>query len=239
METVLEARQISKSFNGLNVLENLSFSLPAGSITSLFGENGSGKTTLFHVISGFIRPTAGVVYFKGQPITGLTPVEVARLGFGRVWQTPRICRNLFAVDNVLLAAKEHPGERVLNYFVRHKAIILAEQRLRRKAAKILEQVGLTGKLQKTAGALSFGEQKLLSIGMLLMNDAELLVLDEPFAGVNARMVDHISDVLGDLRSRGKTIYLIEHNRVKAEKISDAVHLLAKGQITKPEFGEYE
>lgn len=230
MKPILEARHINKSFNGLTVLEEVSFTLAQGTITALFGENGSGKTTLVHIISGYLKADAGKVLYKGADLNGKTPVVVARLGVGRVWQSPRICRNLSVMDNLLLASQDHPGEKVLNYIVR-PVRIFREERARKVTAKsIASDVGLAGKLEKTVGSLSFGQQKLLSIGMLLMNDSELLLLDEPFAGVNARMVDHISEVLTSLKRKGKTIFLIEHNRTKASRISDFVFTLEKGKI---------
>jgi len=227
---ILEMRHISKSFNGLKVLEDVSFSLQLGTITSLFGENGSGKTTLFHIISGFIKANSGEVLFKGVNLNGNSSVEIARLGVGRVWQTPRICKNLSVLDNLVLASKSHPGESAINYFIRPRLIWQEEKKRKAIAAGISEDIGLAGKLQKTAGSLSFGQQKLLSTGMLLMNDCELLLMDEPFAGVNALMIDHISEVMLGLKKQGKTICMIEHNRTKAKAISDITLTLVKGVI---------
>jgi len=234
VEMILEMRHISKSFNGLKVLEDVSFSLQLGTITSLFGENGSGKTTLFHIISGFIKANSGEVLFKGVDMNGNSSVEIARLGVGRVWQTPRICKNLTVLDNLVLASKSHPGESAINYFIRPRLIWLVEISRKARAASISEDIGLAGKLQKTAGSLSFGQQKLLSTGMLLMNDCELLLMDEPFAGVNSLMVDHISEVMLGLKKQGKTICMIEHNRTKAKVISNNTLTLVKGIIEQTE-----
>lgn len=230
VEMILEMRHISKSFNGLKVLEDVSFSLQHGTITSLFGENGSGKTTLFHIISGFIKANSGEVLFKGVDMNGNTSVEIARLGVGRVWQTPRICKNLSVLDNLMLAFKNHPGESAINYFIKPHLIWQEEKLGKLRAASISEDIGLTGKLQKTAGSLSFGQQKLLSVGMLLMNNCELLLMDEPFAGVNALMIDHITEVMLGLKRQDKTICMIEHNRNKAKEISDYTLTLVKGLI---------
>lgn len=234
MNSILHARHIGKSFNGLNVLKDVSFSLKPGTITSLFGENGSGKTTLFHIISGYLKADNGKILYQGTDLNGKKPVAVARLGIGRVWQRPRICKNLTVMDNLLLASPDHPGEKVLNYFT-HLRQIFQEEKARKGTSKLIaSEVGLDSKLRKTAGELSFGQQKLLSIGMLLMNDSELLLLDEPFAGVNAQMVDHISDVLQSLSKKGKTIFLIEHNHIKAERISDFLLTLEKGAVRQSE-----
>ncbi len=231
---VLELKHISKSFNGLKVLEDVSFSLEQGTITSLFGENGSGKTTLFHITSGFMKANSGEVLYKEVDMNGNSSVEIARLGVGRVWQTPRICKNLSVLDNLVLASKNHPGETVFNYLIKPRLIWMEEKSRKSRAAMVAEDIGLAGKLQKTGGSLSFGQQKLLSVGMLLMNDCELLLMDEPFAGVNALMIDHISEVLLGLKKQGKTICIIEHNRTKAKLISDNTLTLVKGVIEQKE-----
>lgn len=237
LEKILELKHISKSFNGLVVLEDVSFSLESGSITALFGENGSGKTTLFHIISGFLKVNKGEVTYQGNDLNGKSPVEISRLGIGRVWQTPRLCKNLSVADNILLAVKDHPGDTVLNYFFQPKLIWKAEKQAIERAEAIVAKIGLTGKLKKTAGSLSFGQQKLLSIGMLLMNGAQLLLLDEPFAGVNPLMIDQISETLNGLKRQGKTICIIEHNRGKAKAIADNTFLLRKGKIEEEIFSE--
>ncbi len=231
MTTILQINNISKSFNGLAVLTDVSLSLAQGTITALFGENGSGKTTLFHVISGFLKADKGEVRYREQELNGKTPVEIAALGVGRIWQTPRVCRTLPVLDNLLLATRDHPGENWLNYFLRLRLIFREERRRKDLAEQVAADVGLAGKLGNTAGSLSFGQQKLLSIGMLLMNDAELLMLDEPFAGVHPLMVDHIAAVLTLLKTKGKTVFLIEHDRTRARNISNLVITLSKDKVT--------
>jgi len=226
----LELFNVKKSFDGLKVLDDISFGLQSNSITSLFGENGSGKTTLFHIISGFLRADDGEIFFEGKSLTGQTAVEIARQGIGRVWQNPRIFRNLSVLDNLILPARNNLGENLINYFLRPKAIFAQEKRLKERATLIAEDMNLSGKLEKTAGTLSLGQQKLLSTGMLLMNDASLLLVDEPFAGLSPLMVEHISVVFANLRVQGKTIFLIEHNRNKARGISDRTITIVKGKI---------
>lgn len=232
---ILQLKNINKSFEGLKVLDNISFSLQSGSITSLFGENGSGKTTLFHIISGFLKPDSGTIFFNEKNINDYTAVKIANNGIGRVWQHPRFFRNLSVLDNLILPARTHPGEKILNYLLHPKNILATEKQLKEQTYIISENVNLTGKLQKTAGSLSLGEQKLLSIGMLLMSDAVLLLMDEPFAGVNPQMIEHISNVLINLKNNNKTICLIEHNHKKAEEVSDRVITLVKGRIIEKEI----
>jgi ABC-type branched-subunit amino acid transport system ATPase component len=230
MDTLLDVRHIGISFNGLKVLGDVSFSLSKGTITGLFGENGSGKTTLFHIVSGYLKANSGEIMYKGHDLNGKKPVEIARLGIGRSWQTPRIFKNLSVLDNLLIATKNHPGEHVLNYLTKPGFICHEEKNRILRSEALSVEVGLGGKLQKTALSLSFGQQKLLSIGMLLMNDADLLLLDEPFSGVNGQMIDQLSTVLTVLKEKGKTICMIEHNRVKTKEISTQTFILSNGKI---------
>lgn len=230
MEAILELRHINKSFNSVTVLEDISFSLQPATINSFFGENGSGKSTLFHIISGFLKADRGEVLFKNNDLIGKSPVTISRLGIGRIWQMPRCCKNLSVADNLILAIKDHPGENVLNYLTQPFRVWKEEKHANDKAGSVAAQIGLIEKLHHKAGSLSFGQQKLLSIGMLFINGAEILLMDEPFAGVNPKMIDQISEVLTSLRLQGKTICMIEHNRTKVGAISDRSFLLVKGKI---------
>jgi ABC-type branched-subunit amino acid transport system ATPase component len=231
MEPLVEIKHIGMSFGGLTVLQDISLSLSGGTISALFGENGCGKTTLFHIIAGFQPASHGMISYRGKDIGGQGPVAIAKLGIGRLWQTPRVFKNLSTEDNLLAAWPDHPGEVLWNHLLRPAAVRRNEKAAKAEAINVLEEVGLTDKAGTVAGALSFGQQKLLSVGMLLMNGAEVLLMDEPFAGVNALMIDHISQTLLRLREKGRTICLIEHNRAKARVIADHTYMLSKGHIT--------
>jgi ABC-type branched-subunit amino acid transport system ATPase component len=227
---ILEINGLSKAFGGLRILSGVSMSLSKSSIVSLFGENGSGKTTLFHLVTGFLKADKGSISYQGRDITNQSAAHIAQLGIGRVWQSPRIFKNISVLDNLMLAANNHPGEKLINYLINPGAVRSAETSRRQLATEMAEVVALEGKLGETAGALSFGQQKLLSLGMLLMEDTELLLLDEPFAGVNTKNIRELSDVLLRLKARGKCLVLIEHNRSAARAISDRVFFLNKGTI---------
>lgn len=227
---MLELQQIEKRFDGLQLLAGVSFSLLPETITCISGENGSGKTTLMHIITGFLKADGGSIRLNGSTITQGNPVEIARYGIGKVWQNPRLFRNLSILDNLILSGRNHPGENLVNYLLHFKRVAKTERLLKERAIQIAGEFRLAGKLEKIAGVLSFGEQKLLSIGMLLMNEAEVLVLDEPFAGVNPLMINHISEVMCNLKKQGKTIFMAEHNIAMAEAISDRVLKLTKGKI---------
>lgn len=225
---ILQVRDIQKSFGGMTALDGASFTLPAGSITSLFGTNGSGKSTLFNIISGYLHADGGSVQLRGNALNGSTPVERAREGIGRTWQSPRVFKDLPVIDNMLMANKPSAGSWFAGLFAMGSS---TEQRtLRTKAETLLQEVGLSARANDMAGSLSLGQQKLLSVAMLLMSDPELLLLDEPFAGVSPTMVRHIAEVLLALKARGHTILLIEHNTGVARSISDQILELRSGRM---------
>lgn len=229
---ILQVKNIEKSFDGIKLFDNLSFHLDKGTITALFGENGSGKTTLFNIITGFIKSERGeILYNHNSNIFNYSSSEISKLGIGRVWQRPRIFKNLSLQENLLISSNSHSGEILLNYFSNYAKIKKDEKLLLEKAMYLLEDVGLTEVSDKSAGELSFGQQKLLSIAMLLMNNSELLLLDEPFSGIHSKMIEHISELFITLKNQGKTIYIIEHNHSKAEDICDVIHFLAEGKIS--------
>ncbi|MBK7254015.1 MAG: ATP-binding cassette domain-containing protein [Ignavibacteria bacterium] len=204
MGITLELKNIDKSFDGLKIINNLSFKLQKETITGLFGENGSGKTTLFNIISGFLKPDSGeIVYKEKLLISNYSPSEISKAGIGKVWQKPRVFMNLSLEDNLLVASTQHPGINFLNYIINPIDIFKKENSLKEKAKYLIEDVGLLNDSNKVAGELSFGQQKLLSIAMLLMNDSDLLMLDEPFAGVHLKMIEHISEVLLSLKNQGR------------------------------------
>lgn len=224
---MLEVRGIHRSFEGVKALDGVSLGLNRGTITSLFGANGSGKSTLLNIICGYLKSDKGDVLLQGIDISGRTPLAIARQGIGRAWQSPRIFRDLSVLDNMLMADRSSAshGFASLVGIGRKKA---AEQ-VHRKAVLLLEDVGLSERSSEIAGGLSIGQQKLLSISMLRMGDPDVLLLDEPFAGVAPNMVAHIASVLLKLKGLGHAILLIEHNTTIAERISDQVLEMHNGQ----------
>ena len=227
---ILEVRAISKSFDGLKAVDELSFSVRRGKITSLIGPNGAGKTTAFNMITGFLRPDEGSIFYHGKNITALAPHEIARLGVGRLFQDIRVFAKLTVLDNVLLARKHQPGENPLvSLFLRNKMNHVEKDNLE-QAKKWIEFVGLGGKEESLAEDLSYGQQKLLSLARLLAGDADLLLLDEPASGVHPAMLKRILELLRSLVDQGKTIMIIEHNMRVVNEISDWVMLLNNGKL---------
>jgi neutral amino acid transport system ATP-binding protein len=225
---ILDVRDIRKSFGGVKALDGACLSLRPGTITSLFGANGSGKSTLFNIISGYLPADGGTVRLRDRAILGQAPLRVARHGVGRTWQSPRVFKDLSVLDNLLMAVRPASRERFMTYLGFSGSAMNGEAS--GKATKLLAEVGLTGRERETAGALSLGQQKLLSVAMLLMNDPEVILLDEPFAGVSPVVVRHIADVLLALKKQGHTILLIEHNTTVARSISDQVLEMRNGRV---------
>jgi len=207
----LEIDSLDKNFGGIKALSMFSCSVKEGEILGIIGPNGAGKTTLFNVITGFIAADRGKVTFRGADLIGLPPYKIARMGITRTFQKLRLIRNLSILDNVLLAFRNQPGERLGNVFFRFKSSTRREAENRKVAISLLEEVGLMEKLYEHAGALSYGQQKLLSLVCCLAPNAILLLLDEPVAGIAPGMSEKILSIIHVLAGQGKSVVLIEHN----------------------------
>ncbi|MBI4495151.1 MAG: ABC transporter ATP-binding protein [Chloroflexi bacterium] len=223
---MLELQRIAKRLGGVQALSGVSFQVRAGTIAGLIGPNGAGKTTTLNVINGLVRPDSGSVLFESQPIAGLRPHAISRLGIGRMLQDPRVFAEMRVLDNVMLAFPGQAGENPLVALFGGARYRAEEARLRSEALELLELVGLAGRADELAGRLSYGQQRLLSLARCLATRARLLLLDEPTVGVNAEIVARIQDVLRDLvRRHGKTILLVEHNMDVVMSLSDKVIVL--------------
>lgn len=229
---ILHIDNLSKSFGGLKLFDEVNIELQQGTINALFGSNGSGKTTFFNLIGGYEKPDAGKIHFNGLTIKFHNEFEIAKAGIGKMWQEPNVFPNHTVLQNLLVSDKSHPGEYFLNYIFRSKSIKRKETELRDKAHNILQKFKLGGKNEQLAGSLSLGEKKLLSISMLLMSDAHLLLLDEPFSSVNPDTIERISEVLKGLKSEGKTVFMIEHKIRFAKAISDNTFKIENYKIEK-------
>jgi len=226
----LELIDVSKSFDGLKAVDQVSIGLQKGKITALIGPNGAGKTTIFNLISGFIKPDSGQILYRGQNIVGLSPWEIASLGIGRLFQDVRVFNRLTVLDNVLAAFKGQKGEKVMVAILGRGKVLSEEARNKEKALELLRFVGLAEKASDLAENLSYGQQKLLSIARLLAAEADVLLLDEPTAGVNPAMIGQILKVARTLAEQGKTVVIIEHNMNVVVEVADWVYFMDDGQI---------
>lgn len=208
---MLSVRQITKEFGGIRAVDDCSFHVERGSITGLIGPNGAGKTTLFNIVSGFLRPDSGEVTFDGRPITGLPPHAIASLGLVRTFQIPRALKGMTLLENLMLVPGGQRGERLWNAWLRPRRLVAEEEAVRAKAEAILDFLDLRRLENEYAGNLSVGQKKLLELARGLMADPKMILLDEPGAGVNPTLMGRIVEYIEELRRRGKTFLLIEHN----------------------------
>ncbi len=227
----LKLEGIGKEFNGFWAVKDVTANIFPGKITAFVGPNGAGKTTLFHLITGELKPDKGKIYFNGDDITEYPPWKVARSGIGKQFQDVRIFSNLTVIENIMVALFKH-DEDTIHWSIRN--FYRVGKRMRKfqdKGMEYLEFVGLEHKVNVLARDLSFGQQKLLSFARLMAGDFELLLLDEPTAGVSPKMVEKIITLLKRLQEeRHKTIALIEHNMNVVSRIAHWVYFMHEGHI---------
>jgi len=206
----LELKSVSKHFGGVRALDNVSFKLEQGKTLGLVGGNGSGKTTLLNAITKMVAPNKGQVFFKGKRIDGLPAYKIARQGIGRIFQTGGIFNNMTVLENLLIANSTG----------------------REKAEAILKEVDLGDKVDDKAATLSGGQQRLLEFGRVMIRNDELILLDEPFAGVSEVNSKKIESVVRKLQKQGKTMILIEHDSKRIKRLCDELIELEKGKIVR-------
>ncbi len=227
----LKLQRIGKNFNGFWAVRDVTAGILPGRITAFVGPNGAGKTTLFHLITGELKPDEGKIHFNGKNITGYPPWKVARFGIGKQFQDVRVFENLTAIENVSLSLFRNGEDKALWAFRNFYRIGKKRREFEERGMEFLEFVGLEDKKTTLARELSFGQQKLLSFARLIAGDFDLLLLDEPTAGVSPMMIEKIVALLGRLKDeRGKTIAIIEHNMSVVSKVADWVYFMHEGKV---------
>ena len=227
---MLKIEQLTKDFGGLRAVDGCSFQVPQGVIFGLIGPNGSGKTTVFNLVTGFLEPSAGQVFFKGQNITGLRPYQIAQLGIVRTFQLVRTFNRLTVMENLLAGPQNQAGENLLWGMLRTPRTRREERQAIERARALLAVVGLEGVADEYCGNLSYAEQKMVEITRALMADPELIMLDEPASGINPTLVNQILDYIRHLRDeRGKTFLVVEHDMRVIMNLCDRIAVLNYGQ----------
>lgn len=227
----LEVKNLKKSFSGLQVLRDVSFTIVGGGHTvGIIGPNGAGKTTLFNVILGLVTQDGGTVRLNGISLDGISPWRRARLGLGCLWQDSRVFRGLTALENLLVAAKDLSDWGVMDFLIRRREQRDVELARKERADEVLQRIGLTGKERTVARDLSYGQQRLLALGRLLVNLPGLLLLDEPVAGLDPVMVDSVLKLIQELRTEGKSILIIEHDPFVVRSVADVVYTMRDGLL---------
>lgn len=227
---MLEVRDLVKEFGGLRAVDGVSFTLSQHTITGLIGPNGAGKTTLFNTIAGVHRPTSGTISFLGRRISGLAPHRIFDAGLARTFQIPRPFAEMTVLENMMLVPIRQSGERFWNNWIARNRVRAEERRARARARELLDFVGLEKLSGEFAKNLSGGQQKLLELARVMMADPQLILLDEPGAGVNPTLLATIMDRLQELHARGITFLIIEHNMDLVMQLCNPVLVLAQGRL---------
>ena len=194
-DIALDVRNLRKAFGGVRAVDGCNFAVPRGKISGLIGPNGSGKTTTFNLLTGIVQPDAGQVLYRGEDIAGLKPHQVFGKGITRTFQVTRIFREMTVLENMLSVT----------------GLAVPDRRARERAEELIAFVNLTHLRAEYGGRLSYGQQKLLEFARALMTDPDLILLDEPAAGVNRTLLQHLLDQIHRLQEMGKTILIVEHD----------------------------
>ncbi|MEA3488541.1 MAG: ABC transporter ATP-binding protein [Euryarchaeota archaeon] len=230
MRNMLSVQGLKKSFGGIKAVDTSSLDVADGGTVGVIGPNGAGKTTLFNLISGFDTPDTGTIVFDGENIAGKPSAEIARMGLIRTFQLSKALTRLTVVENMMLAPQVQYGERIWNVWLRPREVKQQEETNREKAISLLEFFGLRSKKDDYAGALSGGQKRLLEIARALMAEPKMLLLDEPFSGVNPTLTKRILEYLKTLREEGMTFLVIEHDMHIIMQLSDFLYVLNKGKV---------
>lgn len=208
---LLETKKLTKAFGGLAAVSEVDVSVNRGEILGLIGPNGAGKTTFFNLISGLYQPTQGEIYFRDKSVQGFHGHQMAKVGIARTFQNIRLLSSLSVLDNVLLGSFTRGKAGLWGAILKGKKVRAEEKRLRVESLEQLSLVGLEEFASQLAGALSYGQQRKLEIARALALYPEILLLDEPTAGMNAEEVEEIMALVRHLKSLNKTVIVIEHN----------------------------
>jgi branched-chain amino acid transport system ATP-binding protein len=222
---LLEVTGLRKSYGAIRAVDDVSFAVMPGEIFGVIGPNGSGKTTMFNSVLGQIKPSAGTIALAGKDITRLSPLQLSRCGIGRTFQSLQVFGKMTVRDNLIVAAQEHRGTMAGRMFAP------TDNGLGPRADALIDQFQLREVAHRRAGELSYGQQKLVDIAMAFMSDPELVLLDEPCAGVNPALVDRIRHLLEDLnRARRRSFIVIEHNLEFVQRLCHRLMVMVEGRV---------
>jgi branched-chain amino acid transport system ATP-binding protein len=222
---VLQVTGLTKSYGAIRAVDGVSFDVMPGEIFGVIGPNGSGKTTMFNSVLGQIKPDAGTIELHGKDITRLSPLELNRRGVGRTFQSLQVFGKMTVRDNLLVAAQEHRGTMAGRMFAS------PDNGLGPRVDELLDLFGIHKVAHRSAGSLSYGQQKLVDIAMAFMSDPDLILLDEPCAGVHPGLIASIGSLLESLnRSRRRSFIVIEHNMDFVQRLCHRVMVMVEGRV---------
>ena len=223
-KVILQTKEVNVRFGGLRALRNVSLDVREGALHSIIGPNGAGKTTLFNILSGFLPPTSGKIYFDGRDITALKPYRISQLGLSRSYQITNIFLKLTVLENVRIAVQSRSPKR---FGLFRSADRLSE--IGEESKEVLGKIGLLEQGSKLAGELSHGDQRALEVGIALATGPKVLLLDEPTSGMSPHETKSMIQLIRKI-SADQTILLIEHNMSVVMTVSDRITVLQQGEV---------
>jgi branched-chain amino acid transport system ATP-binding protein len=223
-DTILETRQLTKEFKGFVAVKGVNLRIRRGTIHALIGPNGAGKTTCFNLLTHFLTPTRGQIYYRGQEITGSRPAAIARMGLVRSFQISAVFPNLSVLENVRIALQRHGGHSFDFWRSERKLGAFHE-----RALELIEAVGLSDFSRTQAGELAYGRKRALEIATTLALQPEMMLLDEPTAGMTHEDVERITQLIRKV-AVNRTVLMVEHNLSVVSTLSDHITVLARGEV---------
>jgi len=228
--TALTVEQVAVQFGGVVALSDVTFTVGEGEIVSLIGPNGAGKTTAFNVVTGFQDPTRGAVSYRGAALNGLKPHQIADLGLVRTFQRTSVFPNDTVYNNVLIGLYRQGRVGLVEAILGLPRARSTERILRQRCGELVEWIGLERRARDLAGSLSYGEQRLVGVALALAAEPSMLLLDEPVSGMNASETHTFVQLIRNIRDRGVTILLVEHDMPMVMSVSDRIVVLNYGRI---------
>jgi ABC-type branched-subunit amino acid transport system ATPase component len=230
MSALISISDVCKSFGGIVVADHISIEIHRGEILGLIGPNGAGKTSLFNLISGVYPVDSGSISVAGQSLNGLNLHQRARLGVSRTWQHMRLFASMSVLENLLVAPRDYPGERISNIIFKPKQTAAADHGVRDQAMVLLKRMHLESIAHSHVNDITFGQQKLVGLARALMNDGECLLLDEPMAGVEGNAYETMKSIVREEAAFGRAVCVVEHNVSFIKDLCNSAVFMASGKI---------
>jgi branched-chain amino acid transport system ATP-binding protein len=229
MTALLEVSGVSKRFGGLQAVKAVSFRVEKGTIKAVIGPNGAGKTTLFNIVSGFLAPDAGTITFRGEPVQGSPPHRVSARGLARTFQHIKLFARMSALENVMVGRHVRSRAGFVAGMLHLPFTWSEEREVRARSLDLLDFLGIASLAGAEATSLSYGQQRAVELARALASEPEMLLLDEPAAGLNMRETADLAQLIRRIRERGVTVLIVEHDMSLVMSISDEVIVLSYGE----------
>ena len=226
---MLEVKNVSINFSGLQAVNDVSMTIEDGKVTALIGPNGAGKTTLFNIVAGVYKPDSGSIYLDGVDITGLKPYQICNHGITRTYQVIKLFNGMSVLDNVLVGMHKDYKLSFFQDIFHTPKMRRMEKETKERAHKLLELVGLDEFASYTAGSLSYGQQRLLEIARALASNPKIILLDEPAAGMNSKEKNDLNARIREIIKMGITVLIVEHDMSLVMSIADKIYVINSGK----------